>query len=247
MFHPRRDRDLWEQLIQREIGDYPIAVKSAHRILDQGRIPVFPQHQDNVFGYPHIGYIQQWLFNLEHYIDFGTPRSLYRRDLSNILRKIKFVMNWNQMKNLPCPIHLFKVINTKFDIYQDTNVRFIIHQILDPETACVDFEYFHTNMLDRWVSIERKIKNIGINRGQFSLSLPETHEVMKYDNNQEYRGSILVLEIPENDEILNKILNDFSKYRKIITIQRWWTQIFYDPQSRICKKWTDRVQETFKK
>lgn len=41
------------------------------------------------------------------------------------------------------------------------------------------------------------------------------------------------------------IFEDYSKYRKIITLQRWWKDKMWNPESPICQKWVAKVQAIF--
>lgn len=65
-----------------------------------------------------------------------------------------------------------------------------------------------------------------------------------------YANCIYTSEQPVLDPYYNLklyILKKYARYRKIIFIQRQWRERFYNPESEICRRWTDRVQKTFDK
>lgn len=62
-----------------------------------------------------------------------------------------------------------------------------------------------------------------------------------------YEKTVLCDKVPNFDARLVWIFRDYANYRKIITIQRWWREQFYNPESKICQKWVARVQKIFDK
>lgn len=200
---PPTDLLIARQILEEELGSNTREIDRCLDLITQGKTPIFPRDQDElvlikrVKGWRGNGIKSYTLATLcykgiarwELYVDYSTPRSNYREDLTNLIQN---TFSWNSnIKFYNAPItHKFYLLNENFEFETFINapLTFISEDsILCSETPVLD-EYF-------------KIK-------------------------------ILIFE-------------DYSKYRKIITLQRWWKDKMWNPESPICQKWIAKVQAIF--